>query len=96
MSTQKLYIICYDIASNKKRSKVAEKLEACGKRINYSVFECMLTDSKLKQLKTYMELQTSKKSDFVKIYHLCLSCFAKSTAIGNETHIQHNHSIFIE
>ena len=35
-----MYLISYDISSNKIRTKLAKKLLNYGKRVQYSVFEC--------------------------------------------------------
>ena len=43
-------IVCYDIASDKRRNKVAKKLKDFGERVQRSVFECILEDEKIKQL----------------------------------------------
>lgn len=45
------YIITYDIASNKIRKKIAEILSEYGIRIQYSVFECKLTNREKDELK---------------------------------------------
>lgn len=38
-----LYLISYDIAVDKRRTKIAKLLEGFGQRVQYSVFECDLT-----------------------------------------------------
>ena len=35
-----MYIVSYDITSNKLRRKIAKELENYGVRVQYSVFEC--------------------------------------------------------
>ena len=45
-----LCVVAYDISDDKRRLKVVKILEKSGIRINYSVFECMLTRT---QLETY-------------------------------------------
>mgnify|MGYP000629638689 CR=1 FL=1 len=44
------YLITYDIEDDKKRKKISDELEAFGYRVNYSVFECELNQTKLKKL----------------------------------------------
>lgn len=43
------YVISYDIESNKIRTKLAKLLEGYGVRIQYSVFECNLSDKRFKK-----------------------------------------------
>ena len=44
------YVVSYDIQSDKIRRKLAKLLEGYGVRIQFSVFECNLTDKKFKKL----------------------------------------------
>jgi CRISPR-associated protein Cas2 len=46
-------IVAYDVADDRRRSHVVKLLEKVGVRINYSVFECMLTDSQFEKLQEY-------------------------------------------
>ena len=95
MTTKKLYLICYDIQKDKARNKVAEILSENGKRINYSVFECFITETKLQKIKNEIETLCNKKTDYIKIYPICQTCYSKSLIIGNEAYSIQNHSIFI-
>lgn len=45
------FIVCYDIAEPKRLRKVADILEGYGYRIQYSVFECPLSDLQLAELR---------------------------------------------
>ena len=42
-----LYVVTYDIPSNKRRKKVSDLLEGYGRRVQYSVFECLLSAKKI-------------------------------------------------
>ena len=37
-----MYVVSYDITSDRLRNKIAKTLEGYGTRIQYSVFECRL------------------------------------------------------
>ena len=39
-----MYVVSYDISSDRLRNKVARTLEGYGTRIQYSVFECKLSE----------------------------------------------------
>lgn len=49
------HTILFSIADDKRRSKIVKLLEQCGVRINYSVFECMLTRQQTKELQAGIE-----------------------------------------
>ena len=46
-----LYIVAYDIPSNRRRKKVSDILEGYGKRVQYSVFELVLAKSKYDEMR---------------------------------------------
>ena len=45
-----MYVVSYDISSDRLRNKVARTLEGYGTRIQYSVFECKLSEKKYREL----------------------------------------------
>lgn len=75
------YIIAYDIASNKKRKKVANELEGLGYRVNKSVFECELSRTRLAKLEKFLRKMTSK-DDSVRLYRICENCLQSSFNIS--------------
>ncbi len=83
-----MYVICYDIVSDKLRAKVAKELENYGKRMQYSVFECRLSKKKFQELygklvKLMMEVEEGDTSN-IRIYVLCQTCEEKIRTIGVE------------
>jgi len=67
-----MYLITYDIANDKRRKKLSDLLEGYGVRVNYSVFECELTQTKLERLLYEIELQdlVDKKYDSLRFYFI--------------------------
>ena len=62
------YLITYDIEDDKKRKKISDELESFGYRVNYSVFECELNQTKLKKLTQRLEELVDKNTiafDFI-------------------------------
>lgn len=45
-----MYVVSYDISSNRLRNKVAEVLLEYGRRMQYSVFECDISEDKFGEL----------------------------------------------
>ena len=67
------YIIAYDIPCDKRRRKVAELLEGYGRRVQYSVFECVLAQSKYLELQKRLKKQENLTEDKLRFYTLSLN-----------------------
>jgi CRISPR-associated protein Cas2 len=70
-------IVAYDIADDRRRYKVVKVLERLGVRVNFSVFECMLTKSQMEKMKAALEKVICPKEDSLIFYPICLSCYTK-------------------
>jgi CRISPR-associated protein Cas2 len=42
-----LWLVCYDVSNDKRRQKLAKKMEQVCQRVQYSVFECPLAEKDL-------------------------------------------------
>ena len=77
------YVISYDIESDRTRRKMAKLLEGYGVRIQYSVFECNLTDKRFQKLyKEIFQLTSGKSDGSVRFYSICKNCEDKIVTIG--------------
>lgn len=77
------YVISYDIESDRTRRKLAKLLEGYGVRIQYSVFECNLTDKRFQKLyKEIFQLNSGKSDGSVRFYSICKNCEDKIVTIG--------------
>ena len=77
------YVISYDIESDRTRRKLAKLLEGYGVRIQYSVFECNLTDKRFQKLyKEIFQLTSGKSDGSVRFYSICKNCEDKIVTIG--------------
>lgn len=65
-----LYLVTYDISSDKRRKKVADLLEGYGQRVQYSVFECVLSAAKYKELRQRLKQRIKQEEDSVRFYPL--------------------------
>jgi CRISPR-associated protein Cas2 len=70
-------VVAYDIADDRRRSRVVKILEKLGVRVNYSVFECMITDSQFEKLQTQISEKMNVKEDQVVYYTICVNCYTK-------------------
>ena len=73
-----LCVIAYDIADARRRNRIIKVIEPFGRRVNYSVFECMFTDAQFEKIRTRIERIVVKGEDCVAIYPICLNCYART------------------
>lgn len=66
-----LVVVAYDIADDRRRNRVASELENFGQRVQYSVFECHLTQAQLKMLQGRLASLIVEAEDRVRYYTLC-------------------------
>jgi CRISPR-associated protein Cas2 len=64
------YVVTYDIPEDKRRKKVADLLQGYGKRVQYSVFECVLTQAKYDELRSRLRKTVKFSEDSVRFYPL--------------------------
>ena len=64
-----LYVVAYDISSDRERNRADKLLQGYGFRRQRSVFECRLTRGMLGRLRRDLE-ELMLESGFVMIYHL--------------------------
>jgi CRISPR-associated protein Cas2 len=62
------YLVVYDISDDKRRGKVAGILEGYGRRVQYSVFECVLPDHKYVELKGRLKKFFRDGEDSIRFY----------------------------
>lgn len=64
------YVVAYDIRDDKRRKQVSDVLEGYGKRVQYSVFECVLTSAKFDELRSKLGKKIKLSEDSVRFYPL--------------------------
>ena len=77
MRLKHFYVVTYDISDTKRRERVVKILEAIGHRVNYSVFECFLTDIQYRNMCSRLAPNVVGKDDQVNIYPICSECYAR-------------------
>ena len=78
-----LYIVSYDIPSDKRRTKVYKTLSGFGQWTQYSVFELYLSDKELVALQHRLECLLDPEEDNLRMYHICESCRKKAETVGS-------------
>ena len=80
-----LAVICYDIANNKRRTKLAKLLLSYGHRVQESVFHCRLAnDRDLDKLADLIEKLIDARQDNCHIYRLCARCDEEYRTLGTD------------
>lgn len=64
------YVVTYDIPCDKRRRKISNLLEGYGRRVQYSVFECVLAPSKYEELRKRLQKKVNVEEDSVRFYPL--------------------------
>jgi CRISPR-associated protein Cas2 len=77
------YLIVYDICQPKRLRRVAKAMQQFGVRVQKSVFECVLSDSGLSEMKTQVSKDMDATEDSVRIYPLLAGSREKQTILGN-------------
>jgi CRISPR-associated protein Cas2 len=79
-----LYIIAYDVSSDRRRNKVHKTLCGFGQWTQYSLFECHLTTKEFLALRDKLDKHLDSKEDSLRFYPLCAACVEKVETIGSE------------
>lgn len=83
------FIVCYDIADDRRRRRIAELLDAYGDRIQESVFELPIETSLMDKCMNELIKALDQKEDSLTVYRLCASCddsreyYGVATALRN-------------
>lgn len=62
------WIVSYDIPNDKRRGKVAKILEGYGRRAQYSVFECEISDEQREKLERALKREIDAEEDDIRFY----------------------------
>jgi len=77
-----LIVVSYDLPDDRRRTHLSNALEDFGVRVQYSVFECLLTPDQIDQLRARMARLIDPAKDSVRIYRLCQDCVEKIEILG--------------
>ncbi|CAH1191534.1 CRISPR-associated endoribonuclease Cas2 1 [Candidatus Nitrotoga sp. BS] len=83
-----LIMICYDIADDRRRNKVARLLQGWGKRVQESLFECYITARQQRQIIRDIASLIDAEQDKVRYYALCGKDRGKLQVLGNGSETQ--------
>ena len=79
---ESLYVVTYDLPSNRRRLRLARMLEGYGERVRYSVFEMWLSEAQLEKMLRRIGREIVAEEDSVRIYALCAACRERRRLLG--------------
>ena len=85
-----LYVIAYDIVTDRRRTRVANLLSEAGMRVNLSVFEVWATPLELEALLDRLRRAIDPATDQVRVYSLCQRCQADIRVLGSNRYDPHS------
>lgn len=94
-ASKKMIVVAFDITSSKKRRKVVAQLLKYGKRINKSVFECVVTESQYRSVSGALRM-LCEKGDSIVIIPVCLNCYSKIQTIPQNREEKANVMIILD
>lgn len=77
-------VVSYDISEDKRRTKIHDILKSYGHWVQYSIFECDLTETQYAKLRSRLSKLIKSETDNIRFYFLCACCQGKIERIGGE------------
>lgn len=87
-------VVSYDVADDRRRTKVADILLGSGERVQFSVFECHLTQEELKRLRAKLSQVIAGAEDSVRFYALCERC-QQAVAVEGKGAATEDHDFYV-
>jgi CRISPR-associated protein Cas2 len=78
-----LYLVAYDISNPTRLRHVAKTCEDFGIRVEYSVFECDLSQEDFAELWDSLEALIDEDEDCILAYRICGSCVKNIESMGS-------------
>ena len=76
------YVICYDIADDARRSRLANALLDFGARVQESVFVANLDETLAERMTARIKKAIETDQDRVHVFALCAACAVKTQVFG--------------
>ena len=79
-----LLVVTYDVSDDRRRNRLAKKLEDYGLRVQYSVFECLLDDERAGEMvEKLKEFLSEDDEDSLRVYAICEACRKRARIHGS-------------
>jgi CRISPR-associated protein Cas2 len=77
-------VVTYDVSEDKRRTKIHKVLKSYGQWMQFSVFECSLSETEYARLRARLSKLIKPEQDSIRFYFLCACCQNKVERIGGE------------
>ena len=78
-----LIVVAYDISDDKTRTRLHTTLRRFGERVQFSVFECILTAQLFEQMRREVALALEHQELWrVRYYEVCEGCRRRTVTLG--------------
>jgi len=78
---RKPFLVCYDIRDDKRLRRVAKTLEGYGRRVQYSVFYCNISNRSMEKMRWELGKILEKEDDLI-VVSLCEICARRFSALN--------------
>lgn len=82
------YVVCYDIADDRRRDRVASALLDYGPRVQESVFVANLDEDLATKIMGRLKKLVDEQWDRVHVFELCAGCGKKTRTLGTAELVQ--------
>ncbi|NEX14416.1 MAG: CRISPR-associated endonuclease Cas2 [Prosthecochloris sp.] len=78
-------LVTYDIENDRRRTKIHKILSNFGEPVQYSVFECFISEGDFEEMRKKLKKQMDPNhpDDSIRYYTLCRCCVEKVLVEGN-------------
>ena len=77
-----LIVVSHNVPDDRRRTRLAHALQDFGRRVQLSVFECLLNADQEQRLRSRLVRLMDPEEDNVRIYRLCETCRLKIEVQG--------------
>ncbi len=88
-------LVSYDIPDDRRRVRLAKALCDYGERVQYSVFECTLSQAQITRLLREIRSIMEEDKDSVRVYRLCATCARQILALGQAKLLADEPEVYI-
>ncbi len=94
MQVKHFVVVVYDIPSDRVRTRVCNELKNYGDHVQLSVFECVLSEEKYREMKEALLEIIEDQQALVRFYKICQACVERSEIIGDGS-FAHDVDIYV-
>lgn len=95
MSNWHHLVVAFDVSDDKRRRHVTQFLSGWGTRVQFSVFECRVKESRIEAFLAHLKEHLNPEVDRLGIYLLCHQCLSKRLSYGNPLGILEEDGWFV-